>query len=311
MDRTRRRVSKAVFCQLPLTIAAVLTKPRLLDAQPVDMSGSLPILGLNTWSLRALKHDQAIPAILKVMKETGLRNCQLLFSHAEPEEFDPDFPAMFSAHGTPPTQEERDAQKRKSEGRAAWRLSVPMSYFEDIRSLFAQKGLRIRSYGCPFGETAEEVDRVFLIAKALGATVVNGRLAEAQTDMVAAAARRYGMTAGIQVTDVPLLEKQLRAYPSFRADPDLGDLTKAGVSALDFVKEHLASISSIDLKDAIPHGGSVPFGTGDAKMRQVLEFLSLKRTSTEIYIDCDYPGTGSSADEVKKCVQYVRDIIGR
>jgi L-ribulose-5-phosphate 3-epimerase UlaE len=310
MDLTRRRFSKVVFYQLPLTLAAVVTRPGLLEAQPVNKSGALPILGLNTWSLRALKHDQAIPAILKVMKETGLQNCQLLFSHAEPEAFDPDFAAMFSAHCVAPTQQERDAQKRKSEARAAWRLSVPMSYFEGIRSLFEQQGLRIRSYGVPFGETAEEVDRVFLMAKTLGATVVNGRLAEAQTDMVAAAALRHGMTVGIQVSDVPLLEKQLRAHPNLRADPDLGDLTKAGVSALGFVKEHLASISSIDLKDALPHGGSVPFGTGDAKMREVLEFLSQAKSSVEIYIDCDYPGTGSSTDEVKKCVKYVRDIIG-
>jgi hypothetical protein len=329
MALTRRSFSKALFCHLPLAIGAFSIKPRLLEAsQPVSKPTSIGFypyggvghgefsgstggspLGLNTWSLRALKHDQAIPAILRVMQETGLRNCQLLFSHAEPEEFDPDFAAMLSAYGRTPTQQERDEQKRKSEARTSWRLSVSMSYFEALRTRFEQQGLRIRSYGSPFGTSAEEVDRVFLMAKTLGATVVNGRLPEARTDIVAAAARRHGLFAGIQVSDPRILAEQLRASPQLRADPDLGDLTKAGVSALQFIKDHLESISSIDLKDAITNGGSVPFGTGDAHIREVLEFLSRKNSPIELYIDCDYPGTGSSTDEVNRCVRYVREVI--
>jgi hypothetical protein len=309
MDLTRRSFSKALFCHLPLVTGFVSLKPRFLLAQPGSKPAALA-LGLNTWSFRFLKRDEAIPAILKVMKENGLQNCQLLFSHAEPEEFDPDFAAMLTAHGTAPTQQERDAQKRKTEARTAWRLSVPMSYFEAIRDRFEQQGLRIRSYGSPFGDTAEEIDRVFLMAKTLGATVVNGRLPEAKTDVVAAAALRHGMLAGIQVSDLQVLERQLRASPQLRADPDLGDLTKEGVSALDFVKERFENISSIDLKDAIPHGASVPFGMGDAKMSDVLEFLARRKSSMEIYIDCDYPGTGSSPEEIKRCVQYVRKVTG-
>jgi len=306
---TRRSFSKTLCCHLPLVIGSLSFKPNLLEAQPLNKPTSGSELGLNTWSLRSLKKDRAIPTIVKVMKETGMRNCQLLFSHAEPEEFDPDFAAMFSANGTAPTQQERDAQKRKSEARTAWRLSVPMTYFEAIRTRFVRQGLWIRSYGSSFGATLQEVDRVFLMAKTLGATVVNGRLPETQTDMVAAAAQRHGLFAGIQVSDPQILKLQLRASPNLSADPDLGDLTKAGVSALEFVKEHLGRISSIDLKDAMIKGGSVPFGTGDAHMREVLEFLSRNSSPVEIYIDCDYPGTGNSTSEVKRCVCYIRELI--
>jgi hypothetical protein len=319
MDFSRRKFSKTLLSSLAFASGAFsLLKPDPLAAlEPVDtLSLGLaapsvgPSLGLNTWSLRALKHNQAIPTILRVMQEAKLRNCQLLFSHAEPEEFDPDFASMFSHAGKPPSQQELDEQRRKSEARTAWRLSVPMTYFEALRLQFGQQGLTIRAYSTPLGSTAEEIDRVFLMAKTMGAVVVNTRLAEAQTDLAAAAATRHGMLVGIQVVDQRILALQLRVSPQMRADPDLGDLTKAGASALDFVKGHLDSISSIDLKDALTGGGSVPFGTGDAHMKEVLEFLIHSRSNVDIYIDCDYPGTGSSTDEVKRCVRYVRGVVG-
>ena len=147
------------------------------------------------------------------------------------------------------------------------------------------------------------------MAKTLGATAVNARLPEVQTDVVAATAQRYGLYAGIQVSDTRILKEQLRTSPRLKADPDLGDLTKAGVSAIEFIKEHLKSISSIDLKDAVTGGGSVPFGSGEAHMREVIEFLVRVRSHIELYIDCDYPGTGSSTDEVNTCVRYVRGVM--
>ncbi len=330
MALSRRRFSKALCSSLPWAASVLSLKSGLFGAlapaaAPTSPEGAarpgtpahpaiaappgVPQLGLNTWSLRALKHDQAIPAIFSVMRETGLRNCQLLFSHAEPEEFDPDFASMLSPANKAPTPQQRDEQRRKSEARSAWRLSVSMSYFEALRARFEQQGLKISSYGVPFGNSAEEIDRVFLMAKSLGASVVNARLAEAQTDLVAAAAQRHRMFAGIQVSDPRVLTQQLRASPYLKADPDLGDLTKAGVSALEFIREHLNRISSIDLKDAVTGGGSVPFGSGEAHMREVMEFLVRARSHVEVYIDCDYPGTGGSTDEVKRCVRYVRGVM--
>ncbi len=325
MAFSRRRFSKVLLSALPFATGAFsLIKPDSLAAlAPISRSplpripayaafatqSVGPSLGLNTWSLRNLKHNEAIPAILRVMQDAGLRNCQLLFSHAEPEEFDPDFASMFSGAGKPLSQQERDEQKRKSEARTAWRLSVPMTYFEELRSQFDQRGLTIRAYAAPFGSSAEEIDRTFLMAKTMGAAAVNARLPEAQTDLVAAAAVRHGLLVGIQVADQRILALQLRASPQMRADPDLGDLTKAGVSTFDFVKSNLGSISSIDLKDAVTGGSSVPFGTGDAHMKQVLEFLVNARSNVDIYIDCDYPSTGSSTDEVNRCVRYVRGVV--
>ena len=299
MTLSRRTFSRALLSSLPFAAAA----SRLAYAAP---PGTMP-LGLNTWSLRALKHDEALPAILRVMTEARLHDCQLLFSHAEPEEFDPDFASM----GKPHTAEYLEEQRRTSEARTAWRLSVPMTHFESLRAQFTRRGLAIRSYVAPLISSAEEIDRIFLMTKALGAGVVITRLTEAQTDLVAAAAARHHVVVGLQVADQRLIALQLRASPWFKADPDIGDLTKAGASAIDFVREHLDSITSIDLKDALTHGDSVPFGTGNAQMQQVLDLLIQTRSRIPVYIDCDYPGTGTSIEEVKRCAQYVRAAMAK
>ena len=277
------------------------------------VSGAAPevlTLGLNTWSLRELTQDAAIPAILRVMKQTGMRHCQLLFSHAEPAEFDPGFAKMMRAGATPPTAEQVAEQTRKAQDRTAWRLSVPIAYFEDLRERFLREGVVIQAYASPLGSTSAETDRVLLMAKTLGAVQVSTRVAEDETDKVAAAAARQGIFVGLQGTDTRLIARQIRTSKWLRPDPDLGDLARSGVSSADYVREHLDVIATVDLKDTILHGGSVPFGSGNAPLQQVLKILSGARRGIVAYIDCDYPGTGRSTEEVERCVRYIRGLPG-
>jgi len=114
---------------------------------------------------------------------------------------------------------------------------------------------------------------------------------------------------GIQVSDVKLLEQQVRTSQFLRADPDMGDLTKAKVNALQFVEDHASNIVCIDLKDAVEGGGSVRFGEGEAPLKQVLRLIDMQKLPIATYIDCDYPGTGNSPEEVARCVSFVRGMV--
>jgi L-ribulose-5-phosphate 3-epimerase UlaE len=117
------------------------------------------------------------------------------------------------------------------------------------------------------------------------------------------------MIVGIQFSDVSTMERQLATSKYFRMDPDIGDLTKAKMNALQFVQANYPSMCAVDLKDAMPGGPSVPFGEGDAHMKEVLQFLKEKQVPFTAYVDCDYAGTGRSAEEVEKCASYARGII--
>ena len=268
-------------------------------------------LGLNTWSLRALSEDEAIPVIIQVMKQAKLQDCQMLFSHVEPATLSPVFPVgVLSAPRLPPTPQQLEEQKANAAALTEWRLSVPMSYFENIRSTFEKQDLRIKSYSVRLGSSEAEIDRLFLMAKALGADSIVTRLPAALTSMTAAAADKHRMIVGLQFSDENELKKQLAASQYFRMDPDIGDLTKAKVDALQFVQTNYASMVAFDLKDALPGGPSVPFGEGAAHMKEILRFLKEKQAPITAYVDCDYAGTGRSPEEVEKCASYARGIIG-
>jgi len=268
-------------------------------------------LGLNTWSLRALSQEEAIPVIIQAMKQARLQNCQILFTHVEPAKFNPVFPVgIFSPPRLPPTPQQLEEQKATAAALSEWRLSVPMSYFENIRSTFEKQGLRVKSYSVRFGSSEAEIDRLFLMAKALGADSIVTRLPATSTSMTAAAADKHRMIVSLQFSDLDELKKQLAASQYFRMNPDIGDLTKAKIDALQFVQTNYPSISAFDLKDAVPGGPSVPFGEGAAHMKEVLQFLKEKQVPITAYVDCDYAGTGRSAEEVEKCASYARGIIG-
>jgi len=268
-------------------------------------------LGLNTWSLRALAQEEAIPIIIQAMKQARLHDCQILFTHVEPAKFNPVFPAgIFNPPKSSPTPQQLEDQKATAAALTKWRLSVPMSYFENIRSTFEKQDLRIKSYSVRLGSSEAEIDRLFLMAKALGADSIVTRLPAALTSMTAAAADKHRMIVGLQFSDENELKKQLAASQYFRMDPDIGDLTKAKVDALQFVQTNYASMVAFDLKDALPGGPSVPFGEGAAHMKEILRFLKEKQAPITAYVDCDYAGTGRSPEEVEKCASYARGIIG-
>jgi sugar phosphate isomerase/epimerase len=92
-------------------------------------------------------------------------------------------------------------------------------------------------------------------------------------------------------------------------DVDIGDFTRAGHDALQFVKDNYTHLLDVHLKDCKFQGVSVPFGQGDSHMKEVLQFLRDKKLHVRANIDCDYPGTGSSVDEVKKCFDYVKSCL--
>jgi hypothetical protein len=269
-------------------------------------------LGLNTWSLRALSQEEAIPIIIQTMKQARLQDCQILFTHVEPAKFNPVFPVgVFNPPKSTSTPQQLEQQKATEAALTEWRLSVPMSYFENIRSTFEKQGLRIKSYSLRFGSSDAEIDRQFLMAKALGADSIVTRLPAASTSMVTAAADKHRMIVSLQVSDLDEVKKQLATSQYFRMDPDIGDLTKAKIDALQFIETNYTSISALDLKDAMPGGPSVPFGEGEARVKAVLQFFKQKQVPITAYVDCDYAGTGRSPEEVEKCASYARGVIGQ
>jgi sugar phosphate isomerase/epimerase len=274
--------SRREFGQAALTGLGWSAASALLAAKGESRFGGVYI-GIQTFSLRALPREGVQEALIAAMTKVGLTECELFQPHAEPAPSDvpaPDLPK--------------------------WRLNVSLDYFKNIRRKFNRAGIEINAYNPRINmATDAEIDRMFDFAKALGAKTLNAGLQPAAAARVARLAEKHKMPVAITQPNAEILS--LSKY--FRLCFDIGDATRAGNDAFAVVRDYHDRLADIHLKDCKFKGASVPFGQGDSQMKEVLQFLKQKRSPVRARIDCDYPGTGSSVDEVQKCVDYVKAAL--
>lgn len=268
-------------------------------------------IGIQTFSLRGLRYPELVSAV----QEVGIAECELFSVQVEP-----------TAADTP------DIMK--------WRDTVSLDYFKEIRRKFNQAGITIYTYNPRFGAggrgargrapnspgtaappvatqsvvvaapiTDAQIDRIFEFTKALGAKSLSSGMSVDLAKRVAPFAEKHKIVVAAASSNPDVLAQIPAISPWLRMDLDIGDFTRAGHDALQFVQGNYQHLLDIHLKDCKFQGASVPFGTGDSHMREVLRFLRDKKSQARANIDCDYPGTGTSVDEVKKCYDYVKSCL--
>jgi hypothetical protein len=278
-------------------------------------------IGLETFSLRALPRDGVLDALISAMVKVGLAECEIDSQHVEPD-----------------SSEAPDIRE--------WRSSTPMDYFENVRKKFNRAGVSIYTYnprmggggrgrgsargtgapspargdqapsnnGAPASApqppiTDEEIDRYFVMARALGAKNIASGLQPDLAKRVAPIAEKHKMVVAITSTNPDVANEILPLSAYFKIDIDIGDYTRAGHDSLQFVQSNYDRIADVHLKDCKLNGPSVPFGQGDSHMKEIMQLLKERKSQIRAYIDCDYPGTGSSVEEVKKCFDYVKACL--
>jgi sugar phosphate isomerase/epimerase len=282
---SRRHFLKASFAGLAMASAAAARINSRFDGV---------YIGLQTYSLRGLRYDAVIPA----MKQIGIGECELWSVQVEPTRADvPDL--------------------------SKWRSTISLDFFKDVRRKFNDAGIQIYAYNPSFSTgggrgrgasapspapppiTDEEIDRIFQMAKALGAKTINSGIQPDIAKRIAPIAEKHNTVVGIFSQD----GETLNMSKYFRYDLDIGNYTRAGNDALQFVKDNYQRMTDIHLKDCKLKGASVPFGQGDSHMKEILQFLKEKKTQIRANIDCDYPGTDTSVEEVQKCYDFVKAAL--
>jgi sugar phosphate isomerase/epimerase len=263
-------------------------------------------VGMQTYTLRGLGCDDVIAA----MRQVGLHECELWSSQAEPK-----------------AAEVGDLAK--------WRATVSLDYFTALRKKFNDAGIEIYAYNPRFGGggrgargpgrtpdasaspnsgnapsappamTDEEIDHLFQMAKALGATTINSRISADLAPRVAQAAERHKMIVGI-TTQEPAI---LAASPYFRYDVDTAGCLRAGHDPLEFIQQNFDKLTDVHLNDTKATGPSVPLGQGDTHIKEILLLMKHKKSRVRALIDSNYAGSEASVDELKKTVDYVRGVL--
>jgi sugar phosphate isomerase/epimerase len=290
--------------------------PRFLEAQGKSTIAGVR-LGVQTYSFRDLPRPpgaaDAVDVVIKAMKDSGIGECELFAPQLEPV-----FPAGRGARGAPPSPE---AVKARDDLRK-WRLEAPLDHFRNVRKKFDAAGLTIAAYCYNMNAsfTDAELDRGFVIARALGADVITTSTTLDVAKRVAPMADKHQITVGMhnhsnlsdpnEFATPESFAAAMKMSKYFKVNLDIGHFTGANYDPVAYIREHHASITNLHLKDRKKNqGDNVPWGTGDTPIREVLQLLKRERWPIPANIEYEYRGQGTPVEEVAKCYAYAKQAL--
>jgi sugar phosphate isomerase/epimerase len=92
---------------------------------------------------------------------------------------------------------------------------------------------------------------------------------------------------------------------------DIGHFNNAGQDPVSYLEQHHSDIMTLHIKDSLGnHGGMVPFGQGQAKIKEVLRVVEKKHYPIPAMIEYEYgkPGMDTVA-EMRKCFDYIKRCL--
>jgi len=256
-------------------------------------------IGAITYSWRQM--PSTAQDILKYCQEAGLSSIELMGNVAE------------GFAGLPKNREEQKA----------WRLSVSMDKYKELKKMFSKAGVKIPIVKfAPARWSDEEIDYAFKAAKALGAKGITEEIGEDACKKLGKFAEKHGMYAiyhnHMQPGDPNFSFEKFLAYsPANRLNFDAGHYYGAtGKHPNEIVEKLHDRIFSIHLKDktsktATPPNKNMPWGEGTTPIADILKLLQKNKWPIYCDIELEYniPAGSDAQKEVVKCVEFCKKIL--
>jgi sugar phosphate isomerase/epimerase len=332
MITTRRDFAK--LAAVGLSAAAIAPKSLLAQGKPNSKFGGVQI-GVISYSYRQMPGVN-IPNILNWMVENGI-NAAELENYQEEWAGAPANPIYKMITGnTPPTgdnslrarmasPEFKAAQAQYAKDLTTFRTSVSMSKYEELKKMFAAKGVSIYAFkaSITMAMSDAEADSIFNAAKACGANQVTMEMPDGQpllTKKIGDFASKHKMMVGyhahLQATPTTW-DEAMSQSPYNGINLDIGHFTAAGngpEAALAFLKKNNAKITSMHMKDrkTKEHGeANMPWGEGDTPIVQALQLMKKEGYKFPATIELEYkiPEGSDSVKEVAKCLAYAKKAL--
>lgn len=317
--------------------AIVLLIMGLISCQSETKQKNEITLGLQTYSFRTME-DQSPLAILDYVKQTGIKNIELMGNHAEPFAGAPE--SMMSDRAKmailikqyrnePLTDEEKviaaevAAQREAYNAEVqAWRKNVDLKKFEALKALYDEAGISIYAFKpSVFGKnnTDDDIRYGMRAAKALGASHVTLEHPEddAHTARLAKIAEEEGVLIGYhghEQQTPTLWDTALSQSDANRMNLDFGHYIAAeNENPLEIIKTKSDKIVSMHLKDRQKKsngGANLVWGSGDTPIVDVIKLIKENGYTFPITIELEYdiPEGSDAVQEVKKCLAYIEQI---
>lgn len=294
-------------------------------------------IGVITYSYRSMP-DQSAEAILKAVVDSGIGAVELMGDPAELYAGRPENPVdrwtFFSLMRKSREEELTDEEQRRMEEMqaqldeynqrvAAWRSTVSMDKFAELRKMYNDAGVSIYAFKPnAFGaeNSDKEISYAFRAAKALGANSCTRELPEdpALTQRLGNLAENHGIYMGYhnhtQATPT-LWDTALEQSKYNSLNLDIGHWVAAGnPNVLDFIREKHDRITSIHVKDRTTPAngaGNLVWGEGDTPISDVLKLMSREGYDFPFTIELEYqvPEGSNAVSEVQRCLEYSKNAL--
>jgi sugar phosphate isomerase/epimerase len=205
-------------------------------------------------------------------------------------------------------------------------LTISFDEVRAIRRRLDNAGIDVCAFNIPTapGLTANELDRIFVTARLLGASAVNSATTLPMVPLLAAAAERHNMRVGLHPTPNQTVAGAIGSGDSYRqalavsplicANPDLNGWRAWGPDPLAFLREvgpRITTMHTHDSKPAEPRAQAVPFGEGANPIREALRLMRSERFTFVSMLERTWnlaPGDDNVA-ELRKCIRFCRTAL--
>ncbi len=218
------------------------------------------------------------------------------------------------------------SSSKKAKAMAAWRESVSMEKFIELRKMYNDAGVSIYAFkpnALSEDNTDGEIEYALKAAKALGAKSVTVELQKPkQSKRLGTLAAKHevyiGYHAHTQATDTAW-DIALEQSPYNSMNLDCGHYIAAGgantkETLLALIEAKHDRITSMHMKDRAnkDHGGAnMPWGQGDTPLKEILSLLKEKKYSIPATVELEYdvPADSDPVKEVAKCVAFAKKVL--
>lgn len=189
---------------------------------------------------------------------------------------------------------------------------------EQLRKMYSDAGVNIHIHKIPFGQTDDDIDFNFQVAKALGCKAITTERNDQLAKRLAPFADKHKIWVAFHnhTNNIPTIESidplmQIGNYIGFNFDIGHYVAGTKGKSPIPVLEKYHDKIISLHLKDRNAEGANLPWGQGQTPIKEVL--LLLKKEKWPIYADIEVeykiPEGSTAVAEVAACVQYCKEAL--
>ena len=293
--------------------ACALVQPRLLGAETAPAAKPNSVfhgvrIGVITYSYRGVGIDTA-EQTLKALLEDGLSEVELM-----------DGPIRSFAgirgggrRGRPGGPPEAPAEKLTDAERVA-----QLAKCSELRKMYNDAGVNIHHHKLPFGQSDEEIDFNFQVAKALGCTGITTERSDELAKKLGPFADKHKIWVAFHnhTNNYPVMDKtdpilSYGQYIGFNLDVGHYFAGTKGLSPLPVLEKYHDRIRSLHMKDRTADGGNLPWGQGQTPLKEILQLIRKEKWTFPADIEVEYqiPSGSSPVAEVAKCVQFCKEAL--